>query len=277
MFDLEGINNNTKGIENSSKSFEISESQHSYLKELDVPSDVWSEMNASDRTSCLSSIIDRFEELGIVAVEVIDEIISEIFSPEIVEEYKKIEAAPQDCEQIEQVSDILACSHEFEIDNWEQLTFDERVTALNELEIKISEIEHRPACPVLCEDMGPIQVCFGQIGGMMGGFSPETKTIRLNTELIESNDPVVLRESLDTIIHEGRHAYQDYNVNQCEIHPRHSEVESWAETMDGGKWGYFGDTSTLLGQRLYEQQSIEIDARNFAADVMDKFDKKQYA
>ena len=45
--------------------------------------------------------------------------------------------------------------------------------------------------------------------------------------------------------------------------------------MEGGKWDYWGDTSSLLGQRLYEQQSIEIDARNFAADVINKFNEKQ--
>ena len=76
---------------------------------------------------------------------------------------------------------------------------------------------------------------------------------------------------------EGRHAYQDYNINVCEVHPRHSEVESWAETMGDGKWGYWGDCSTLIGQRLYEQQSVEIDARNFAHDVTDKITEKLFA
>ena len=86
----------------------------------------------------------------------------------------------------------------------------------------------------------------------------------------ELSDFNTYKEIVDTLIHEGRHAYQDYNVNENEIHPRHSEVVSWAETMEGGKWGYWGDCSTLLGQRLYDQQSIEIDARNFARDVLDK-------
>lgn len=37
----------------------------------------------------------------------------------------------------------------------------------------------------------------------------------------------------------------------------------------------FNNTSTLPGQRLYEQQSIEIDARNFAADILEQFELKQ--
>lgn len=84
-------------------------------------------------------------------------------------------------------------------------------------------------------------------------------------------------EVLETVVHEGRHAYQDYNVNECEVHPRHLEVVSWSETMEGGKWGYSGGSSSLLGQRLYEQQSVEIDARNFAADVLAKFKENQTA
>lgn len=113
--------------------------------------------------------------------------------------------------------------------------------------------------------------------GVLGGYNPETKGIELNEHMIESsgNDYIYYTELLDTLIHEGRHAYQDYNVNENEVHSRHSEVESWAETMEGGKWDYWGDTSSLLGQRLYEQQSIEIDARNFAADVINKFNEKQ--
>ena len=79
---------------------------------------------------------------------------------------------------------------------------------------------------------------------------------------------------INTVVHEGRHAYQDYNIHVCEVHPRHSEVVSWAETMGDGKWQYWGDCSTELGQRLYEQQSVEIDARNFANDVVSKIEDK---
>ena len=130
---------------------------------------------------------------------------------------------------------------------------------------------------IYIEDMGSISIEDGNVYGRLGGYNPETKDITLNVEMLKSNNPAALRETLDTIIHEGRHAYQDYNVNECEVHSRHSEVVSWAETMEGGKWGYCGGSSSLLGQRLYEQQSIEIDARNFAADVLEKYEDKLFA
>lgn len=175
--------------------------------------------------------------------------------------------APNDLEQIDNISDILSSCSEIKFENWRNLDISEKVDVLNELESQIAEIECRPACPV-----SSVPMPFSQFGG----YSPTTKSIELNESylVLSGKDPAMLAETLDTIIHEGRHAYQDFNVNVCETHSRHSEVESWAETMEGGKWGYWGDCSDLLGQRLYEQQSIEIDARNFAADVLNAMHDK---
>lgn len=268
----------SKKIENCNSSFELSDSQLTYLKELDVPSNKWESMSTSEQNSLVSRISKRLEELGIRRKDLIEDTISKIFSPKIIESYyDRIETAPHDIEQIEQVSDVMSNMKELKIENWENLSLQERLNSLNKLEYRISEIECRPSCPVYLENMGAIYIEDGQVYGRLGGFNPETKDISLNSEMIKSNNPIALRETLDTIIHEGRHAYQDYNVNECEVHPRHAEVISWAETMEGGKWGYCGDTSSLLGQRLYEQQSIEIDARNFAADVLSRYEDKQYA
>lgn len=182
--------------------------------------------------------------------------------------HNKVEA-PTDIEQIENISDVLSDCKALEFEEWGKLETSEKIEVLDSLERKIAEIEKRPSCPISAKVMGE---------GVLGGYNTETKHIDLNESMIEASgqDYVMYSEVIDTLIHEGRHAYQDYNVNVNEVHPRHSEVESWADTMGGGKWEYWGDTSSLLGQRLYEQQSIEIDARNFAADVMDKFHEKQF-
>ncbi len=274
---LEGISATNKSLEGVNSPFELSDSQLQYLKELNVSSEQWEGMDIGQKNQCLSSLNDRFEELGISDNSVIESTLQNNFSPELVEAYNRLEMAPNDMEQIEQVSDTLSEMSEFQIENWERMDLNERIEALNTLESRIAEIEHRPACPVYSEYMGSVQIQGGHVYGRLGGFNPETKDITLNSEMLASNDPAALRETLDTIVHEGRHAYQDYNVNECEVHPRHAEIISWSETMEGGKWGYCGGSSTLLGQRLYEQQSIEIDARNFAADVLDKYDEKFYA
>lgn len=169
--------------------------------------------------------------------------------------------APSDLEQIGQIRDCLSNTSEIKFDNWISLELSEKEMVLNALEEQIAKIEHRPACPIHLSELEE---------NLLGGYNPKTKDITINSLYAERSDFGAYREIIDTLVHEGRHAYQDYNVNIAEIHPRHSEVESWADTMSGGKWEYWGDCSTRIGLRLYEQQSIEIDARNFATDVLDK-------
>ncbi|MBM6673868.1 hypothetical protein [Marseilla massiliensis] len=263
-YDEIGRLDDAKGIEEPTK---LSQLQSEYLKELDIPSDVWNEMPRECQAEHIGSIKNRFDEINIPTSIDRESAVKDLFSHEIAETYKQIEAS-HDFIQIEQVSDVLADCKELDHGKWQQLEMSEKEYVLNDLEHKIAEIEHRPPCPVRIVNL-PHRT--------FGGYNPETKTIDINSIYVKMSDvdKRQFREVIDTLIHEGRHAYQDYNVNVCEVHPRHSEVISWAETMEGGKWGYHGDVSTKLGQRLYEQQSIEIDARNFAADVLDKFEQKQ--
>lgn len=257
-------NSGSVGVENSS---ELSKLQIEYLKELNIPSDVWDGMSKETQSQQLDFILERFNEIDNFRNINRESVFSEIYSSKIVEAYKQLEV-PQDYIQIEQISDVFSECKELRYENWKSLELSEKVNVLNNLEAKIAEIEHRQPCLIRTLEMPSHQ---------LGGYNPCSKSIDINISYIEKSgyNHNTFKEVLDTLVHEGRHAYQDYNVNICEIHPRHSEVASWAETMEGGKWGYHGDTSTLLGLRLYEQQSIEIDARNFAADVLDKFEQKQ--
>ena len=273
---LEDIEQNYVGMEVNEQET-LNPLQIDYLRELEVSPETWEAMDKQSRTDFVGSIVERFHELNVPFLDDIKQWIGEIFGTEVKETYEQLEA-PQDYIQIEQISDLLENCEELKFENWTKLELSEKIDVLNDLESRIAEIEHRPACPVRYDaTMGEIEVYGDQVYGRMGGYSPDTKDITLNANLLESSDPRVYLEVIDTIVHEGRHAYQDYNINVCEVHPRHSEVESWAETMGDGKWGYWGDCSTLIGQRLYEQQSVEIDARNFAHDVTDKITEKLFA
>ena len=273
---LEDIEQNYEGMEVNEQET-LNPLQIDYLRELEVSPETWEAMDKQSRTDFVGSIVERFHELNVPFLDDIKQWIGEIFGTEVKETYEQLEA-PQDYIQIEQISDLLENCKELKFENWTKLELSEKIDVLNDLESRIAEIEHRPACPVRYDaTMGEIEVYGDQVYGRMGGYSPDTKDITLNANLLESSDPRVYLEVIDTIVHEGRHAYQDYNINVCEVHPRHSEVESWAETMGDGKWGYWGDCSTLIGQRLYEQQSVEIDARNFAHDVTDKITEKLFA
>lgn len=244
----------------------ITTPQAEYLSELNASNVEWAERNEAQQLIALSAIDGRMDELGVsvkerseLAHELLSEDIANAYDGFMVERYN-IEA-PHDYVQIEQISDVLSNCEEIKYENWVNLELPEKESVLNSLEERIADIECRPACPIR---LTPLE------DGQWGGYNPVTKDITINSDYAGKSDFGTYREIVDTLVHEGRHAYQDYNVNVCEIHPRHSEVESWAETMGGGKWEYWGDCSSLLGQRLYEQQSIEIDARNFAADVLDK-------
>lgn len=263
-YDEIGRFGDAKGIEEETK---LNRLQSEYMKELDIPSDVWNDMSRENQVEHIGSIKSRFNEINVPANINKENVVKKLFSREIAEAYKQIEA-PQDFIQIEQISDVLADCKELDHGKWQQLEISEKVEVLNNLEKQIAEIEHRPTCQIRIVDL-PIH--------QFGGYNPDSKTIDINRIYVKMSDvdKNKFREIIDTLVHEGRHAYQDYNVNVCEVHPRHSEVMSWAETMEGGKWGYYGDTSTRLGQRLYEQQSIEIDARNFATDVLERLEQKQ--
>lgn len=205
---------------------------------------------------------ERLSSPRVVSFNVLEDNLDKpLETPNIDIKQSELSEAPSDMEQIDQIVTCLEGMSGLQFENWTELSIYERVSILQEAEDTIAEIEHRPSCHI---DFLPLEE------GVWGGYNPATKDITINSDYAGLSDFETYRDIIDTLVHEGRHAYQDYNVNVCEIHPRHSEVESWSETMSGGKWEYWGDCSTMLGQRLYEQQSIEIDARNFASDVLEK-------
>ena len=270
MYDLENIESVGQTLEQGA-SGRLTDTQEDYLRELMPNEQSWEGMSEEQRDEAVSDILQRYGELNLPADFNLHESIGKVFDQRIVEQYERLEA-PQDYVQIEAVGETLANCEELRWENWQNLELSEKVEVLNDIESRIAAIEHRPPCPVRTgNDMGQLEVTSYGVFGHLGGYRTGSKDITLNPELLISDNPMVYREMLDTLVHEGRHAYQDYNVNVCEVHPRHSEVASWSETMAGGKWGYWGDCSNELGQRLYEQQAIEIDARNFAHDVLNNW------
>ena len=260
---LEGLERNMEGLRDlgdSEGTRELQSNEAEYLSELQMPSDRWNELSGAEQTEHLNMIVARMEELNLPDGMNRQDIMKDLFAPEIAEAYLQIEA-PQDFIQIEQISDTLSTCEEVKMSNWRKLELNEKVEVLNDLENRIAAIEHRPPCTIKA-----IPLKDGHFGYFDG------KDITINSKYMEMSgeNKKDYREVIDTVLHEGRHAYQNYNINVCEVHPRHSEVESWRDTHGDGKWRYWGSTYTRLGQRLYEQQSVEIDARNFASDVLDK-------
>lgn len=169
--------------------------------------------------------------------------------------------APSDLEQISQISDYLAGIDELKYENWTQLEYTERKEILQQIENKIAEIEHRDSCCIRFEVMEY---------GCFGSFSPVSKDITLNSRYIASNEYSDYKETIDTLIHEGRHAYQDYNIYEREVHPRSGEVSNWK--WNENQIGY--QIAEFAGFEAYAMQPVETDARAFAEDVLTNYLEK---
>lgn len=181
--------------------------------------------------------------------------------------------APSDKIQKEQIATAMYEMDELRYENWTKLSIKGKVEVLQALEKKIAAIEHRPAAEIRAEKMDP----------NLNGYQHEGK-IALNEErlLMSDQSPEILQGVLQTLIHEGRHQYQEYNVKERQVHESAAEVETWRENFDvywGGEpiylhvLGFPFTTEGLsnMGYRLYYYQPMEIDARVFAADTISEY------
>ena len=184
-----------------------------------------------------------------------------------------------DLEMTEGIADYLESVDELKYENWSKLSLSERAELLNRIEQNVAAIEHRPALRVELQQLMPRSLGYQ--------CAAENKIV-LNSLYVGANNREQHREVIDTIIHEGRHAYQHYNVDVKMIHESGSEVETWRENFYNPEYKYYhsGSQKVLIpyhdgtihdvDYRLYYYQPVEIDARNFAHDVLAKLEEKGF-
>ena len=166
--------------------------------------------------------------------------------------------APSDNAQVEAISDVMLRVVGLEYDKWKELSFDKRMGVLQQLENEVAKIAHRPSCDVVSQSLGE---------GHLGYYEQGSNCITINKDYVESTE--CYEAVLDTLIHEGRHAYQDYNLNIRETHPRHGEVSNWNLNELHG----YQDVEHC-GFKAYQLQPLESDARAFAEDVVKSYQDK---
>ena len=250
---LEIFNNQNKILETSSlESFPLNDCLND-ISNVEYPQDT--ELNKSDEKILDSKDIEEYK----------------------FRRYEKTEVVTN-LEMIEGIADYIISEEDLKYENWSKLTLDERIEILNKVEHKIASIEHRPHVNVMLEDM--------ELKDLGYHCSSEHKLV-LNTKLVAMNDPRIHREVINTIIHEGRHAYQHYNTDVKLIHESASEVQSWFENFYDPELGYYryggqkimiplnGKLVDVSFQRYY-YQPVEIDARNFAKDVMIRLENSNF-
>ena len=182
-----------------------------------------------------------------------------------------------DLEMSEGIANYLETVEELKYEKWKNLSLEQRAEVLNRIEQNIAALEHRPPLNVEVQRLKP---------KTMGYQSASENKIVLNSLIVGSDRPELHREVIDTIIHEGRHAYQHYNVDVKTIHESPSEVQSWRENFYDPKYQYYqsghqkvpirmpNGTLQDADYRLYYYQPVEIDARNFASEVMSRLEAK---
>ena len=182
-----------------------------------------------------------------------------------------------DLEMVEGIADYLETVEDIKYENWCKLSLEQKKDVLNRIEQHVAAIEHRPPLRVDIEEMKP---------RTLGYQSASQHKIALNSLYVNSNNPNVHREVIDTILHEGRHAYQHYNVDVKCIHESAAEVATWRENFYDPEYKYYQSTGQRImiryndgsvhnvDFRLYYQQPVETDARNFAKDVMIRLEER---
>lgn len=200
------------------------------------------------------------------------------YSKNLIDEYIEKHERLYDSEVSKEIAAELGNMEGLRYENWSHLSENEKLDLLNNVEQTQAALERRDAMTVEFEDLP--RTTFGY-------QDADNNRIVINRAHIQSDHPFYHREAIDTIIHEGRHAYQHYNVAIHTTHESDAEVASWRENFYDPKYGYYqslgqkmyipvgdGTYHEMSDNRLYEYQPVEIDARNFASDVMSKLDEQ---
>lgn len=262
MYRIENINEKleiTEGI----KGFDsegLSQIQKDYLDEALATKDNEIIVNRIDE------LCDRVPPKAIDANPIISDKLSEL-KENIDNKYLE---APNDFEQVQLISKKMTEIVGTRFEEWQNISQQERLNAMQNIENSVAEIAHRPPCEVKAKNLGTEHY---------GYYNPNDNTITINTNYLNSNYDCY-RETLDTIIHEGRHAYQHYNVDQRQVHPSDGDCKNWSENLYEDKFGllpenYGYQSIEEVGFPRYWMQPVEADARAFAFDILNKFDQIQ--
>ena len=248
----------TKGLSEVTEMSRLSDAVNDYLNEAITTQDPEMIVNRIDE------LCDRMPPRAIDA------------NPEIGEKIENLKEgidnkfleAPSDLEQVSLISERMSEIDGTRYEEWQCMSPQERLEAMQKVENAAAEIEHRPACEVDGKSLGE---------GHFGYFDPKTKTITLNTDYLDGSYECY-KDTLDTIIHEGRHAYQHYNVDERQVHPSDGDCTNWSKNLHENMWGLFPEnigyqSPQEVGFERYWMQPVEADARAFAEDVFNKFNQ----
>lgn len=138
-------------------------------------------------------------------------------------------------------------------DVWEHLTAGQRETVLRDFSDKVADIFGVTISRLEFVDMPD---------GCWGEYTPSDGSIKINSDVL--SEPEKLKWTIDTLLHETRHAFQYEIVNgNITGNVDQKTLAEWRHNIDN----YI---PASLDLQAYSNQSIEKDARNFAGSVLEK-------
>ena len=171
------------------------------------------------------------------------------------------EFAPSSEVQAAEIREAFLDIPELRYENWVELNGEQRVAALNELEQQVAEIAMR--------DPMDVQMAVFEKDTLMGTF--DGTTLRIADHSLMDNSYDGYTETLNTLLHEGRHAYQDYNLYVERVEQNRELVDSWK--VNNVDLGYDNGDRLIFKDRGYLEyytQPVEVDARVFAETVINE-------
>ena len=158
--------------------------------------------------------------------------------------------------QIERLAQYLNNMPEIKRENWLNLSFEDRVNVVQRIENQAAKIGCRPALTVESAPMNK-----NERGGMNWG----SQKIVINESLLRSNKPEDFQQTIKTLLHEGRHAYQYSNISLERTEPNDEKYQAWVMNLVEGY-----HVAKLFGHKNYYLQPLEVDARVFSEAVVSK-------
>lgn len=134
--------------------------------------------------------------------------------------------------------------------DWMKSSSLERLNTLQNVENELAEIQKRQPKKVVAEPMDS-----------WGYYTEADDRIHLNPELLAN--PNLRDKAIETIAHEGRHAYQWHAITHQGFHSNQKEVEYWAANWDPRHYL----SGNLYGFDLYSHQPVELDAFKYGTLV----------
>lgn len=164
-----------------------------------------------------------------------------------VESFKQEARAPSDARQISDAIARLKQIPEVRPESWQALDPHERFQTMGVVETMMADVQGRPARELVSEETSR---------GEFGYFNGEK--IHVSNDELERGSAW---ENVDTIIHEGRHAYQRYAIDNPDFHPDSRQVEAWRQNFTDYK-------DPQYDIEAYRKQPLEADAWSYAAAVV---------